>query len=163
MALLARHEVAYVLVGGAAAQLLGATRQTFDVDAVVSTERDNLARVARALLEAGARLRIGDLTDDEARRLEFPIDAAWLARTEISTWQTDLGALDLLAGIPNVDGARLGHATLSLRATTLDVAGVAVLVASLDDIIASKRRADRQKDRDALAELEALRRRPDDG
>ena len=159
VALFDRHGVAFVLVGGAAATLLGATRQTFDVDAVVATERANLERAAAALIEAGARLRIGGMSDDDARQLVVPLDAEWLARTPISTWQTDLGALDLLAGIPDLDGAQVAHASLDERASAHYVDGIAVRVASLDDIIASKRRANRRKDRDALDELEALRSR----
>jgi predicted nucleotidyltransferase len=46
---------------------------------------------------------------------------------------------------------------LAARATVLDLDGIAVRVAALDDVIASKERADRPKDRAALEELRTLR------
>ena len=46
---------------------------------------------------------------------------------------------------------------LADRADELELDGTFVRVAALDDVIASKEWADRPKDRDALAELRALR------
>jgi predicted nucleotidyltransferase len=43
------------------------------------------------------------------------------------------------------------------KATELEVDGLRILVASLDDIIRSKEVAGRPKDRDALEELRSLR------
>lgn len=150
------HAVAFVVVGGVAAREWGATRATKDLDTVVATEGVNLARVAEALTEIGARLRVDGLSDDEARALSMPITGDWLSRLEISTWQTDLGAVDVLAHIPDLDGTRLDYQTLAARAKQIDVDGITVLIASLHDIVASKRWANRPKDRDALHELEQL-------
>ena len=156
-----QHAVAFVVVGGVAAQQWGATRPTKDFDAVVDFGGVNLARVAEALNAAGARLRVDGLSDDEARRLAVPIHSDALARIQISTWQTDLGAVDVLSHIPDLDGARLDYETLAERATEIDVDGVIVQVADLADIIASKRWADRPKDRDALLELDELQHQRD--
>jgi len=51
-----------------------------------------------------------------------------------------------------------GHGDISLleRADVQDVHGIAVRVAALDDVIASKELADRPKDREALIELREL-------
>lgn len=46
---------------------------------------------------------------------------------------------------------------LVARSERVEVGGVVVMVAGLDDIIASKERADRPKDREALVELRELR------
>lgn len=58
-----------------------------------------------------------------------------LPDTPINTesWQADLGAIDVLSHIPDLNGTRLGYTALAERATTYDVAGKQVLVASLDD------------------------------
>ena len=82
---------------------------------------------------------------------------------EIFTWQTDLGAVDVLSHIPGLDGSRLDYKTLLVRAESRDVDGTVVHVASLDDIIASKRWANRRKDHDALVELDQIRRDLDPG
>ena len=53
-----------------------------------------------------------------------------------------------------------GHRTfdeLITRAERLDLSGLVVQVAALDDVIESKQWADRPKDRDALPELLRLR------
>ena len=77
---------------------------------------------------------------------------------DISTWRTDAGDLDVLTAMPT----RLGESRDSYPdhprpGSSVDFAGVHVLVAALDDIIASKEWADRPKDREALVELRALR------
>jgi hypothetical protein len=57
LAVLERHGVAYVLVGGYAARLHGSLRPTSDVDVTPATTEENLARLAAALTELGARIR----------------------------------------------------------------------------------------------------------
>lgn len=53
-----------------------------------------------------------------------------------------------------------GYEALIIGARSEDVAGAgAVPIASLDDVISSKRAADRPKDRRVLPELDALRQR----
>lgn len=72
---------------------------------------DNLDRLAAALRELGAYLRVGGLADDEARALPLVLDGAALARMEISTCRTDAGDLDVLRDLRATDGRRLGYAT----------------------------------------------------
>jgi hypothetical protein len=74
-------------------------------------------------------------------------------------WRTDAGDLDILADIPDRDGRHLTYSRLAARDAELNLDGIAVRVAALDDVIASKEWADRPKDRDALDELLALRQR----
>lgn len=154
------HGVAFVLVGGVAARTWGAERPTKDLDAVVATDGINLARVAEALNEVGARLRVEGMDDETARQLSPPVTGDWLSRLELSTWQTDLGAVDVLKNIPDREGAHLDYDRLAARSTAVDVDGVIVQIASLEDIIASKRWADRPKDREALVELAEIQTQP---
>lgn len=58
--------VAYLLVGGAAVRLHGATRRTQDVDVLVRRSRSNLDRLARALDALGARIRAEGLAGGES-------------------------------------------------------------------------------------------------
>jgi hypothetical protein len=153
----ARHGVSFLLVGGIAGRLYGAARPTFDVDMLASRGRDNLDRVAAALVELGAFLRVADLDDDTARALPVMLDGQALAAMELSTWRTDAGDIDVLVVLRDRDGARLTFDDIVGRASVTSVAGVEVRLASLDDIIASKVFANRAKDREAIPELEALR------
>jgi hypothetical protein len=151
-----RHGVEYLVVGGVGAQLHGATRATADFDSLPSTTEENLGRLAAALQELGAFLRVGGLSDDEARALPTRLDATSLSRLEISTWRTDAGDLDILTVLRRRDGERTSYEDLATRAVAVRVGDVVVSVAALDDIVASKEFADRPKDREALEELRRL-------
>lgn len=141
---------------GLAAIAHGARRPTTDFDCLARRGAENLARLAAALRELNARLRVKGLTDAEASALPTPLDADTLGRMEISTWRTDAGDLDVLTGIPAGDGRRLGYDELAKRAAVLDFRGIAIRVAALEDVISSKQWADRPKDRHALPELRRL-------
>lgn len=139
-----------------ATRLHGATRPTRDIDVLPSSTSDNLSRLASALSELGAYLRVGGLSDEEARALPVVIDAESLARMEISTWRTDAGDLDVLHDLRAADGRRRGFEELAGRGSETTFGAIRVRLASLADIIEAKQFADRDKDREAMPELEAL-------
>jgi hypothetical protein len=68
-------------------------------------------------------------------------------------------AFDVLAEIPAGDGRRVRYEELLERASTAPIGRHTVMVAGLDDVIASKEWANRPKDHDALPELRQLRER----
>jgi hypothetical protein len=152
-----RHHVEYLIVGGAAAVAYGAQRPTEDADCVVGRDRDNLERLAAVLRDLNARLRVAGMTDEEARELPVQIDATTLGLAGMTTWMTDAGPFDVLAGLEAADGRLVPYEELVQRSTTLQGDGFAIRAASLDDIIEAKERADRPKDRDGLPELRAIR------
>ena len=115
--------------------------------------------MAAALVELDGRLRVGGMSDEEARSLPVTIDAETLLNFGSSTWMTDAGPLDLLVEVRDRDGGRRDFVDLSARAVRYEVGDFTVLLASLDDIVASKEFAGRDKDRDALPELNELLRR----
>ena len=115
--------------------------------------RDNFDRLATALEDLDARLDIAD----ELGVLELRPNAAFLARMSMTRWHTQAGVVDVLHDIPAGErGERLRAAPTACGRRCGGVEAT-VLVAALDDIIASKEHADREKDRDALPELYALR------
>ncbi len=151
-----RHGVQYLLIGGLGATLYGAVRVTQDIDVLPQTDIENLSRLAAALRDLGAFLRVGGLSDEEARALPVVIDAHSLAATEVTTWRTVAGDIDVLATIRGEQGERRSFVDLVDRSNETVVTGVAVRVASLRDIVESKRFAGRDKDHEALPELERL-------
>jgi hypothetical protein len=154
--LLDRHGVRYVLVGGLAATVHGATRVTFDIDLVPDWSKANLERLASALREADAKL----VAPDTRKPVDFPIDASSLRQFEVSTWRTAYGDLDVVAGTPTATrGVLAGYRELANRATKADAFGVTILVAALDDVIESKQALAREADLVALPELHRLRAR----
>lgn len=155
-----RHGVDYLLAGGAAAFAYGAKRLTEDADCVVSRERANLDRLADAMRELNARLRVSGMSDDEARQLPLELDGGTLAAANISTWMTDAGGFDVLPGLVGADGQLASYEDLAPRAALIEGDGFTIRAAALEDIITAKEHAGRPKDHEALPELRALRDAP---
>jgi hypothetical protein len=151
-----RHGVSYLIVGGIAATIHGATRQTTDFDCLPARTEQNLRRLAAALIELGARLRVGGMTDEESKALGVVIDEVVLDRAQQTTWRTDAGYLDVLTEMAHRHG-RAGYEDLVSRAVSLRLDGIDIRLISLDDLIASKEAAGRDKDHEALPELRDLR------
>lgn len=151
---LERRGVAFVLIGGVAARVEGAPILTEDLDITPARGTDNLERLAAALIELGARLRVGS----QPEGLPFPVGAAMLATAESWTLTTDAGDLDLVFA-PAGTG---GFDDLRRSASPREIADrLVVLVASLADVIRSKQASGRPKDQAALPilreTLEAIR------
>jgi hypothetical protein len=147
-AVLARHRVDYVLIGGLAAVLHGSALVTNDADICPDRDPANLARLANALQDLDARVR----TPTEPEGLPFACDAEFLARVEMLNLDTSAGQFDLAfdpAGVGGYD-AFLAHAVM------YEIDGIEVRVAALTDIIRSKQMANRLKDQAALPHLYAL-------
>ena len=151
-----RYGVEYLIVGGVAAIGYGAQRPTDDADCVVRRDRANLERLAGALRELRARLRVAGLSDEEARRLPVEIDATALGMAGMTTWMTDAGPFDVLAGLEAAGGRLVPYEDLVERATVLQGDGFVIHAAGLEDIIAAKEQAGRAKDKEVLPELRAL-------
>ena len=113
LATLDRHGVEYLLVGGGAAIAYGATRPTVDLDCLPHRSQANLTRLAAAMRDLNARLRVEGLTDEDAKALPVQLSAEALGRMEISTWRTDAGDFDVLADIPTRGGTHLSYDDLA--------------------------------------------------
>jgi hypothetical protein len=143
---LAEHEVAFIVVGGAAAIAHGSARLTQDLDIVYQRSRTNLDRLVQALASFKPYLR------DVPLGLPFAWDRAMLERGLNFTLVTSLGDIDLLGEIPG--GGK--YEDLSGGAIELQVFETRCLCLSLPQLISAKRAAGRPKDLEALAELEAI-------
>lgn len=146
---LRRHEVDFVCIGGVAAVLRGANYVTFDLDVCPDPARENLERLSSALLSLDARIHV----DGVDGGFEFTHNPESLARARVWNLVTTAGRLDLVF----TPGGTAGFGDLVRAAEPLEFDGVTVLVASLDDIIRSKRFAGRYKDQLSLPILERLR------
>lgn len=147
-ALLDRHGVEYVLIGGLAAVLHGSPLPTLDADICPSSDQANLERLASALREVDARLR----TPDSPNGVAFPCDASFLGGVELLNLVTSLGDLDLSFK----PSGTTGFSDIARKAVTLEVRGVRVRVAALEDVIRSKEAAGRPKDQRSLPVLRQL-------
>ena len=140
---LVRHEVEFIVVGGMAGVLQGAPLHTLDLDIVYSRSEDNVGRLSAALQELAAVFR-GD-----PRRLAP--NESHLRSDGHKLLETNQGALDVLGALD--EGT--GFDELLPDSETLEVAGVAVRVLTLQRLVAIKEGLTRPKDQLALLVLRA--------
>jgi hypothetical protein len=125
-----------ILIGNAAAALHGAPVTTLDFDFLFRDTPRNRTKLVRVAKELEAIVL----------RPYYPASSLFRVTDDDLTLQVDfLGAVH---GLRSFEGARK-------RATMVEVAGHALLVLALADIIKSKTAADRPKDRAVLPILKA--------
>jgi hypothetical protein len=151
-----RHQVRYVVIGGLASEFLGAAIGTNDIDVCYERTPENMDRLAGALQDLQAELRVAGVDEE----LPFILDGRTLAAGDSFSFRSDAGDLDVL-GTPSGTG---GFRDLDADATAYDLGeGLTVRVVSLDDLIRMKEAASRAKDQAHLHVLAALKRRIEEG
>ncbi len=146
LAVLHRHGVEFVVIGAFSAAAQGYPLPTEDVDITPARDPENLERLASALKELEAELRLPG-----NKAMPFPIEADYLGDSDSWTLTTSAGSLDILfepAGTSGYDDLRRDAVEVTLRGTPL-------LLASVRDIIRMKDASNREKDR---LQIPALRR-----
>lgn len=142
---LQRHEVKFIVVGGIAAIAAGSPLPTEDLDVTPARDLENLGRLAAALSDLEATLRV-----PHGPGVPFPIDARFLAGGQAWTLDTRFGPFDLVV----VPAGTAGYDDLEADAGEAAFAeNLVVRVASLRDVIRMKEASGRAKD---LAALPAL-------
>jgi predicted nucleotidyltransferase len=150
---LERHGVRYIVIGGQAAGLMGATRPTYDVDLCYERSRPNLERLAAALRELKVSLR-GAHAD-----VPFQLDARSLEMGNNFTFSSACGDLDFLGWLDPIGD----YSQVAAHAEEVTLGTLRLRTISLDDLIRIKRHIGRPKDLEALAELLAIKRVREEG
>jgi len=133
---LQRHGVRYLFIGKSGAILLGFPDTTQDADLFVDRSPGNGRALVGALRELGF-----DLTEQQAREIESDKDFV-----QLKNGPFDLDLVFAPDGIERFEDAWQRH---------VNVAGFPVC--HIDDIIASKQAAGRERDRESLPRLRAFR------
>lgn len=133
------HRLEAVLIGNAAAAVHGAPVTTLDFDFMFRDTPTNMRKLK------------GIATDLRATILRpfYPVSKLYRVVNEDSGLQADF--MPVIHGVRSFEGLRS-------RADARDIDGLRLLVASLDDIIASKKAAGRDRDKAVLSILEQTRR-----
>lgn len=139
--------VRYVVIGAVAGRMLGSPSLTGDLDICHARDPENLRALAGVL--DGLRARLRGVADD----VPFRLDARTLGNGDAFTFSTDAGDLDVLA----TPAGTTGFDDLIRLAESVDIDGLEVRVASIDDLIRMKRAAGRPKDLIEVEVLAALR------
>lgn len=143
----------FVIVGGVAAMLHGGNRVTFDLDVVPKLDGEGWRRVLETLWKMGARPRIPESLD------------AICEPQNIARWVAEKGmlALNMRSADGNVEvdflvGASGDYERLRKNAIGVKINRRTFYVASIDDLIAMKRKANRPQDLLDIEQLEAIKR-----
>jgi predicted nucleotidyltransferase len=158
---LQEQKVRYLVVGGVAVNLHGAERMTMDVDLMIAQDAENLPR----FLAVARKLR---LTPNLPVTLEQFCDAATL-----ETWVRDKHMLAFQLRSPEIEAPSIDILVNPVvqfepayaRRVRMDVQGVEISLAAVEDLVALKKgtgRAIDQSDIKALHRLEMLRSRDRD-
>ena len=145
------HKVEYVLIGGLAVALHGVERNTMDIDISVVISPENLGR----LIDAAQELQLTPV---------LPVPLSALADIEtLRQWRANRNMEAFALRTPDMAGVTVDvllfppvePEALCSRAVVLDVSGVPVRLACIDDLIALKRAVGRPID---LSDIEHLNR-----
>jgi hypothetical protein len=146
LARLVQADIRFVVIGGLALGSWGVIRGTKDCDIVPDPEPENLARLARLVVELGGHVQSGDSLLGSERSI-----AATLCGGERVLIATRLGDLDVVQGLDGV----LPYAELRTGAIDVELAGVTIPVCGLEHLRAMKRAAGRPRDLVDLDDLDA--------
>jgi predicted nucleotidyltransferase len=138
--------VHFVIVGAVAMGLHGSNYATANIDFACSNKPSNIDSLAAFLAIIGARVSPQTGRDDAPSR-------AMLRNARFLRLRTQLDDVGIMSEVPGLDSFE----SLWERALPMDLGGFTVRVASIDDLIAMKRAANRPKDQNHLYELLALK------
>lgn len=143
--------VRFIVIGGVAVGVHGFVRATKDLDIVPDPSPENLAKLARLLVEIEAKhVGLGDFSPDE-----FPFDptnSEQLAEGANFRLDTSGGPLDILQWVSGID-ADFAYTELAPHAMPVQFRGNQILVCSLDHLRVMKRAAGRPRDLEDLEQL----------
>ena len=143
---LADHQVEYVLVGGLAATVHGASIITVDTDICFRQTPQNCERLAQALESIGAEIY-------PPRPVLIPITGELLQTHRIIHLRTPAGRLDVMTSIPGLGT----YEEISPSTTVIAVGDLQIPILTLDQLILAKKALDQPKDREHLDQLLAIR------
>jgi predicted nucleotidyltransferase len=145
------QQVEFVLIGGLAANLHGVQRVTEDIDVCIPFTVENMKQVIAALGGVNPHYRMRP-------DLPFKTDPQYYADFKNLYLVTDVGPIDFLGEVEGV--GRYEQAVSDSQIA--EVQGMKFRVLTIEALIRAKRAAGRQKDWEAIRQLEALQRARDE-
>lgn len=148
-----RKGVRYLVVGGVAVNLYGYVRLTMDVDIMVDLSDENLLRVVEIMGNLGYSPRV-------------PINAKeFISVRNREQWIKEKGAvvftfIDLKNPYRHVDiflNNPVDFEEAFLRKEIIEVRGIKIFVASIDDLIKMKLYTQRPRDKEDIIHLEKIK------
>lgn len=145
-----QEKVKYLVVGGLAVNLHGVPRITYDIDIIISTDRDNVLKLNRTLRDLGYVPRLPVNPDDMAdeKTLKDWIENRNMKAFSFYHKKENRKVVDIVLGHP-LDFTEAFH-----RSAIRKVGDIEIYVASIDDMLSMKKVSNRPKD---LSDMEMLK------
>jgi hypothetical protein len=148
---LTNSRVDFVVIGGVAVGVHGFVRATRDLDIVPDPAAENLARLARVLVELEAQpVGIGDFLPREFPH--DPTDPAQLAEGANFRLETSHGPLDIMQWVAGIE-SQPAYPELARKALPVAFRDAQIRVCGLEHLRAMKRAAARPQDLEDLKRL----------
>ena len=146
LALLAKSDIEFVVIGGFAGVLHGSTLVTRDLDLCTVLSAENIEKLRILLKDFRPKHR---MTPQRLSFLTIPPAGQSLNNLYL---ETDLGTVDFISSVTGVGDFK----RLAQNAETIEVKGEKINIMSLSDLIQAKQSLGRDKDRLAATELLAI-------
>ena len=144
---LVKAGVRFVLIGGYACIVHGGTLSTVDVDVCCDFTPDNLLRLQRALADLNPVHRM------TPQRLPLSLTSENCQKLKNLYLDTDLGQLDCISEVQGLGG----FSQVEPMCETIEAEQTRFKVLNRDALIQSKKAMDRPRDREAVRQLEAIK------
>ncbi len=145
---LLENDIEFVLVGGLAATMYGASTVTYDVDVCFEFAPENIEKLLAAFNDLNPRVRAqtGWLSPSE-------LPPEQLLRLDNLYLQTDYGGLDLLGSLVEVGD----YTEVKRHSVQINVFGKPCRILELETLIRVKENIGRPKDKQVAIELRTIR------
>jgi hypothetical protein len=145
---LAKGSVKFVLVGGTAGVVHGCTYVTQDIDICCDFSADNLLALQETLKDLHPVHRM------TPKRLKLKLTAESCTRLKNLYLDTDIGQLDCLGFVQELGN----YEDVEAQSETRDIGGgLRIRVLTIDSLIKARQAMNRPRDREALLQLDAIR------
>ena len=148
------RDLDYVVIGGVALVMHGVVRMTADLDLMVALTPENLRKLVDVMARLGYRPRIPEPAEallDQRKRQEWR-DEKHMEAFSFYAPRQPLALIDIMINEP------LDYRTMHANAVRMELRGLSIPVAAIDDLIVLKRQAGRPQDLEDIRALEELRR-----
>ena len=153
LARLAKAQVRFVLIGGYACIVHGGTQTTEDIDVCCDFTPDNLLRLQQALSDLSPVHRM------TPKWLPLSLTAENCQNLNNLYLDTDLGQLDCVSIVQGLGD----FSQVEQMCETIQIEGVQLEVLNRDALIQSKKAMNRPRDRQAVRQLEAIKKMETNG
>jgi len=144
---LSKTGVDFVIVGGFAGVVHGCSYVTQDIDICCDFSPKNLLLLLKALDDVHPVHRM------TPKRIKFEVNEENIKQLKNLYLDTDIGQLDCLGFIDGIGS----FDNVKKSSVQIEVEGLKIYVLSMDALIKSKKAMSRQRDKDALKQLEAIK------